>query len=163
VTYLPVIVLACGLLPAIARADNAADRAAIQDLGSVLAWRLGPEAVEVWCRNADPDGVAVRQAALQGWLEKNAARIKAVDDRVAEVVPLIHRSSDAQGAIAAIRNQVKDLVIETNFGAKSPREVAAICKAEADPSAARWTSTGMPQVQMSLSALYDWQVTRREK
>ena len=40
---------------------------------------------------------------------------------------------------------------------------AALCKAEADPARPRWNNTGMPQIQQSLAALYDWQQAQGKK
>lgn len=159
---LAAICLVCLALPATSRGDDSNAQAALQDVGAVLAWRLGPEAVEEWCRDPDPAGVAVRQTALQGWLEKNDERIKAVDARIAEVVPLMKLPSGNADPVEAVRQQVKALIFESLFAGKDPEETKAICKAEADPAAARWNSTGMPKIQISLSALYDWQTTRQK-
>ena len=64
------ILFCCLSLSAALRAAETDKQTAIQDLGAVLAWRLGPEAIEGWCRNADPDGAAARKAALDSWRQK---------------------------------------------------------------------------------------------
>jgi hypothetical protein len=157
------ILIGCTLaLPATRAADPDTQDVA-QEIGAVLAWRLGPEAVEEWCRSADPEGAEIRKQALQTWLKVNEARIKAVDSRIAEVVPLVFTEAPKASAIQTVHEQVKSLLFESLFQGKSPGEVRDLCKAEADPASSRWNNTGMPKVQLSLAALYDWQVTRTRK
>ena len=150
------IVAACSLAPATSLAADADEQAAAQDLGAVLAWRLGPESVEERCKSADPDGVEIRKKALKDWLDKNDALIKEVDARVAEVVPLVFPSSTNVDNTPRVRAQIKAILLEEIFSGKTPEEATAICKAEANPASPRWNNGGMPQVPMSLAALYDW-------
>ncbi len=138
-------------------------RAALQELGAVLTWRLGPEAIEGWCRKADPDGAEARKAALNAWHEKNAERIKAVDARVAEVVPLLKLPVADGDPVQAVHMQIEMMILESTFASKSPEETKAICKAEADPARPRWNDTGMPHIQQSLAALYDWQQAQKKQ
>jgi len=145
---------------------NAADadkQAAIQELGAVLAWRLGPEAFEGWCRKADPEGAEARKAALNAWREKNDARIKSVDARVAELVPLLKLPLPEGDPVQAVRMQIEMMILESTFASKSPEEAKALCKAEADPARPRWNDTGMPHIQQSLAALYDWQQAQKQQ
>jgi hypothetical protein len=65
--------------------------------------------------------------------------------------------------VQAVRIQVEMMFLESTFKDKSPEETRAICKAEADPAKPRWNNTGMPHIQQSLSALYDWQVAQGGK
>ena len=143
-------------------ADEAAEKEAARDMGAILAWRLGPETVEERCRSVDPGGNESRKRALQGWLGKNANLIKTVDERVAEVAPMVVPPSKKADAVGAVRGQVKAILIEAIFSGR-PDEVAAFCKGEANPASPRWTSNGMPQVQNSLAALYDWKVRQGGK
>jgi hypothetical protein len=129
-------------------ADDAQE--AFRDLGAVLAWRLAPEAVEERCHAIDPDGTDVRRKALAEWLRKNEIRIKSVDSRVAEVVPLLIEGQEADTAIRAVREQVRKMLLE-------PVSLES-CKTVADPANTLWTSNGIPQVPESLAALYDWKV-----
>lgn len=154
------ILLACLLMPAASVAEDADQNEVGQEIGAVLAWRLGPEAVEEWCQQADPDGVAIRKEALQGWLKANDGRIAAVDSRVAEIVPLVFPQAPKADVVREVRAQVKALIYESIFEGKTPAEMTAICKADADPARPRWNDTGMPKLQLSLAALYDWQVAR---
>jgi hypothetical protein len=135
-----------------------------REVGAILGWRLGPEALEERCRTADPEGVEARQKLLQAWREKNARLIDEVDTRVAEIVPLISPpSGSVDAAVQAVHAQVKTLILEPLFSAKSSEESAALCKAESDPANTRWTSNGLPHVQQSLAALYDWKTAREQK
>jgi hypothetical protein len=152
------ILISCLLIPALSHAEDADKQEVAQELGAVLAWRLGPEAVEEKCRSADPAGAETRKTALKGWLDKNAALIKTVDDRVAEVVPLVYSAPPNVDAVQSVRRQVKEIVLESIFSGKTPEESTAICKAEADPASPRWNSPGMPQVPEALAALYDWKI-----
>ncbi len=153
-------VAACLLAPALSRAEDSGKNEVARDLGAVLAWRLGPEAVESHCLSADPDGAEARRKALQAWLDKNDALIKQVDARIAEVVPLIYPSRSGVEAIAGIRAQVKSMLLEDSFSGKTPEESAAICREERNPASPRWNNSGMPQVPASLAALYDWKIER---
>jgi len=100
------------------------------------------------------------QAALQGWLEKNQSRIAAVDARVAEVVPLLFPQAKPEEAMANVRAQIKSMLFDLKLEGKTPEETVALCKAETNPASPRWNNNGMPQVQLSLASLYDWQTKR---
>lgn len=145
-----------GLLAPSARADARDDNAAAKNIGAVLAWRLGPEVIEERCRGADPAGAGVRRAALRTWQEKNATLIRSVDERIAEVVPLFSPSQPQEAAVAMVRSQIRDVLLERLAG-KNPEEIAALCKSEADPANPRWNN-GMPMVAVALAELYDWKV-----
>jgi hypothetical protein len=157
------IVVGCLLAPVPSLADDADKQEVGRELGSALAWRLGPEAVEEACRSVDPAGAEARKKALKTWLEKNAALIKEVDARVAEVVPLAYPSPANVDAVQAVRGQVKEILLEPMFSGRTPQETAAICKAEADPANPRWKSNGSPEVRQALAALYDWKIQRTSK
>jgi hypothetical protein len=157
------IVAVCLLYPALSRAEDSDKQEVGRELGSALAWRLGPEAVERACRSADPGGAEFRAKALKTWLEKNAALIKEVDERVAEIVPLAYPSRANVDAVEAVRGQVRKIILEPMLSANSPEDVVAICKAEADPANPRWKNNGMPHVKEALAALYDWKVQRTAK
>src|SRR5687768_15328487 len=131
-----------------------------RDLGAIRAWRLGPEAVEERCREPDPDGIEARRKALQAWLDKNSALIKSVDERAAEVVPLAYPVAANVDAVMVVRAQVKSMLLEEITTGKTPDQLTAICKAEANPASPRWNSNGIPHVPQSLAALYDWQAGR---
>lgn len=151
------------LAPAISRAQETDGQVLARELGAVLAWRLGPEAVEETCRAQDPAGTEVRQKALKEWLAKNAELIGSVDTRVAAIAPLIFPKSTGAEAVQSVRGQVKQILLEAIFSEKTPEETAAICKSEANPASPRWNNSGMPQVPVSLAALYDWQVKQAAK
>ncbi|HEU4779871.1 MAG TPA: glycoside hydrolase family 5 protein [Steroidobacteraceae bacterium] len=151
------------LAPMQPRAKEASRKEVARELGAVLAWRLGPESVEESCKARDPDGAEVRAKALKGWLDKNARLIEAVDARVAEVVPLAFAAPNNVDAIQAVHAQVKEIVLESMFAQKSTDESKAICKAEADPANPRWNNSGMPHIQQSLAALYDWKMMQGAK
>ena len=70
---------ACLLIPHGAGAAEATAQEAGKELGAILAWRLGPEAIEERCRSADPEGAQVRKEALNTWLTKNEPLIQAVN------------------------------------------------------------------------------------
>ena len=156
------ILLCCLLVFASAPAADEDKQVALQELGAVLAWRLGPQAIEGWCRAADPDGAPVRKAALDAWSQKNSERIKAVDARVAEVVPLLKLPVEGD-PVQAVHVQIEKMVLESAFAKMSPEETRTYCQAEADPSRPRWNDTGMPKLQLSLAALYDWQQAHGRK
>jgi hypothetical protein len=157
------ILAGCLLAPAFSRADDADKQEVGRELGSALAWRLGPEAVEEACRAIDPAGAEARAKALKAWLEKNATLIKEVDTRVAEVVPLAYPTPADVDVVQAVRGQVKKIVLEPLLSGRPPEEAVAICKAEADADNPRWKSNGMPHVQEALAALYDWKIQRTAK
>jgi len=145
------------------RAADSDQQNMMQDLGAVLAWRLGPEAVEELCQAADPAGVEIRKKALANWLEKNADLIKQVDARVAEVVPLAYPPKNGVDNTPRVRAKIKAIFLEEILSGKTPEQVTEVCKAEANVASPRWNSNGMPQVPASLAALYDWQTTRSTK
>jgi hypothetical protein len=93
VAMLITILGTCLLVPHGASAGEATAQEAGKELGAILGWRLGPEAIEERCRDADPEGAQVRKEALDAWLAKNDPLIKAVDSRVAGIVPQIQRAS----------------------------------------------------------------------
>lgn len=142
------------LLTPVSRAGDPGTVAVGRELGSVLAWRLGPGAVEAACRDIDPDGAEARQKSLKAWLEKNAKLIQQVDERVAEVVPLIRPTSGDVG-VQALHRQVTKILLE-------PVDLA-YCKEVADPANSLWTNNGMPHVVAGLAELYDWKVQRESK
>jgi hypothetical protein len=146
-----------------ASAGEATAQEAGKELGAILAWRLGPEAIEERCRDADPEGAQVRKEALNTWLAKNDPLIKAVDSRVAEIVPQIQRSSAAGDPVLAVREQVRKIFIESVFAGKSPEETTALCKNEANPAHPRWNHNGLPHVRQSLAALDDWKIRRNSQ
>jgi len=150
-------------MPAISRAVDADMHEVARELGAVLAWRLGPESVEERCRSADPEGAKIRKKALDDWLEKNAALIREVDDRVAEVVPLAYPSASNVDNTSRVRAKIKEIPLEEVFSGKTAEESTAICKAEANPASPRWNNSGMPQVPTSLAALYDWKASLSAK
>jgi hypothetical protein len=114
-----------------------------RELGAVLAWRLGPEAVEQACRGIHP-----------------AELIAAVDARVAEVVPLAFSPPPGMDAVAAVTAQVRKIVLEPMLENRNPEESRKICEAEAGADNPRWTNSGVREVQMSLAALYDFKMRR---
>jgi hypothetical protein len=134
-----------------------------RDMGAVLAWRLGPEAFEQHCRDIDPAGAEQRRKALDTWLEKNARLIASVDERVAAVIPLVRPPRNGEDVVHAVRAQVQAMLRQEFSAGRNAEESQAICKLESDPARPRWTSNGLPQVQNSLAALYDWQVARNAK
>jgi hypothetical protein len=151
-------VAGCLLASGLALAEDTGKNEVARDLGAVLAWRLGPEAVEAHCLSADPEGAEVRQKALKTWLDKNDALIELVDARIAEVVPLMYPSRSSIEAIAGIRAKVKAILLEDSFSGKTEEEAAAICRQERNPASPRWNNPGMPQVPASLAALYDGKI-----
>ena len=134
-----------------------------REIGAVLAWRLGPEIVEEKCREADPAGIEARGRALQSWQSKNAALIRTVDERVAEVALLAYPSPDPAKTVAAVRAKVRQLMLETISAQGDTAKLAASCKHDADPASARWSSNGVSQVHNSLAALYDWKTQIEKK
>ena len=134
-----------------------------RDVGAVLAWRLAPELIEETCRDVDPAGAEARKKSLASWQARNAALIKSVDERVAEVVPLAYPSADPEKTIAAMRAHVKKLLLETVSAEGDAKQLEAACKEEASPASQRWGSNGVPQTQNSLAALYDWKIQHERK
>jgi hypothetical protein len=153
----------CLLVPHGASAAEATAQEAGKELGAILAWRLGPEAIEERCRAADPEGAQVRKEALNAWMAKNDLLIKAVDSRVAAIIPQIQRASPGADPVLAVREQVRQIFLESVFAEKSPEESAALCKSEANPAHPRWNHNGLPHVRQSLAALDDWEIRRNSK
>jgi len=151
------------LLPAALLAADGQDRDVVQDLGAVLGWRLAPQVVEEQCRSVDPEGADARKKLLQSWLDKNDSQIKAVDSGVAEIAPLLNPSANGADMVQAVRRQVAALLIETVFEGKKGDEIKDVCKRETAPDNPRWSNTGMPAVQESLAAMYDWKVGHDRK
>lgn len=151
----------CMTLPMAPRAQESGGQQLARELGSALAWRLGAATVEEKCRAFDPDGNGVRAQALKNWQQKNAALIAAVDSRVAEVVAVVYPDKKIDDAVVDVREQVKGILVDALLADKKPEEIKTLCAAEADPARPRWTSNGMPHVQESLAALYDWLVQNR--
>jgi hypothetical protein len=156
-----VLAAVCATASLSAVADDAQQELA-RDLGAVLAWRLGPLAVEQKCRELDPAGNEIRAQALKSWSDKNAQLISAVDARVLEVVPFIQSEAKPDEAARLVGQQVSDILLEAIFDGKTAEESKVICQTEANPLSARWNSNGRPHVQESLAALYDW-VTQQKK
>ena len=157
------LVIAFALLPAALLAADESDQDVIQDLGAVLGWRLGPQVVEEQCRSVDPEGADARKKLLQTWLDKNDGQIKAVDARVAEIAPLLNPNANGADMVQAVRRQVAALLVESFFEGRMGAEIKDICKKETDPDNPRWSNTGMPAVQESLAAMYDWKVRHDRK
>jgi hypothetical protein len=153
----------CLLVPHGASAGEATAQEAGKELGAILGWRLGPEAIEERCRDADPEGAQVRKEALDAWLAKNDPLIKAVDSRVAGIVPQIQRASAGSDPVLAVREQVRKIFLESVFAGKSPEEAAALCRNEANPAHPRWNHNGLPHVRQSLAALDDWEIRRSSR
>jgi hypothetical protein len=149
--------------PALAQNANAGGDEVGRELGAVLAWRLTPEIVESSCREPDPAGAEARQKALQNWLDKNAPLIKSVDERIAEVAPLALQTKEGVDPVWVIHRQVGAILKESLFAEKKPEEIAALCKAEADPANPHWNNNGMPHIPNALAALYDWKVQHSSK
>ena len=159
------IVVGSLLVPAFSLAqevDEKDGKEVARDLGAVLAWRIGPEAVEERCQGVDPGGNEARKNALNAWLGKNAALINQVDTRVAEVAPLMVPPAKKDVAVEAVQGQVKKILLDAIFSG-TPEESMAFCKGEANPASPRWNNIGMPQVQNSLAALYDWKIRQGGK
>ena len=150
-------------VPGYSRGADGGKQQVARDLGAILAWRLGPEAVEERCRLEDPEGAEARGQFLQAWLAKNAALIKSVDDRAAEVAPLALPVPANVDAVQLVRTQVKTILLEELTAGKTPEQLKAICKAESNSASPRWNSNGMPHVSQSLAALYDWKTAESAK
>ncbi len=153
----------CLLVPREASAAEATAQEAGKELGAILAWRLGPQAVEARCRAADPEGAQVRKQALDNWLAKNEPLIREVDSHVADIIPQIQRASAGNDPVLAVREQVRAIFLESVFAGKSPEETTALCKAEANPAHPRWNHNGLPHVRQSLAALDDWKIRRNSQ
>jgi endoglucanase len=140
---------------------SATEKQAIaRTIGAILAWRLGPELFEESCRQHDPAGVDERTKLLKGWLERNAALIKAVDDGVAEVVPLAFAPNATIDRVPVVRAQVRAILLESMFERKNAAESKAICVTETKATSPRWSYSGMRDVQQSLAELYDWKISQ---
>jgi len=157
------LMIISALLPAALLAADDKDQDVVQDLGAVLGWRLAPQVVEEQCRSVDPEGADARKKLLQTWLDKNDGQIKAVDARVAEIAPLLNPNANGADMVQAVRRHVGSLLVESIFEGKKGDEIKGICHKEADPDNPRWSNTGMPDVQESLAAMYDWKVRHDKK
>ncbi len=161
---LNIVVFLLGMLtPLGVSADAADEQEALKNMGIALGWRLAPETIEQHCRGIDPAGVKIRAGAMHDWQAKNAKLIQAVDDRVKEVAPLFKSAPANVDVAAAVRAQIKGLILETNFADDDPEKTLAACKVEADPTRTTWTSNGRPFVDEALAALYDWKVQQNAK
>lgn len=135
---------------------------AVRELGSAVGWRLGPLAVEEHCRAIDPEGDAQRHASVQTWAMKNERLIKAVDERVLEILPILQPRANVDDVLHAFSDQVKQVMLEATFEDKSVEQAKAICKADAHLTGPHYTN-GLPQVQEALAALYDWKIVREQQ
>ena len=75
---------------------------------------------------------------------------------MAQVVPLLKLPVEGD-PIEAVHMQIEMMLLDSTFAKKSAEETRAFCKGEADAARPRWNDTGMPHIQQSLAALYDWQ------
>jgi hypothetical protein len=156
------LILVCGVLGSAAAAEPDAQDIG-RDVGAVLAWRLSPELVEETCRDVDPAGIEARALALRSWQDKNAALIKAVDERIGEVVSLAYPSPNPEEAVTAVRAKVKQMLLETVSAEGDAEQLKAACQKDANPVSPRWSLYRLPDVQNSLAALYDWKVQKEKK
>jgi hypothetical protein len=157
------VLAGCAIAGPIAVAADSAAQEVGREIGAMLAWRMGPEVVEERCRDIDPAGIDARQNALKVWLGKNAALIKTVDERVAEIAPLAFSSADPENVVAAVRAQVRKILLESTSAEGDAAKLKAACQEDANPASARWGSNGVAQVHNSLAALYDWQIQTQKK
>lgn len=157
------LIIAALLAPACLVAADATPQEAGREIGAILAWRLGPEAMEERCRDADPGGAGFRREAVNTWLKKNEALIKQVDARVAEVIPLLQKPAGDVDPVVRVRKQVREMFLDSVFEGKSADEAKAICQSESNSEHPRWNNNGLPHVQQSLAALDDWLVRRGVK
>ena len=158
------VLIACGALtPAIANAAETDAQIVGRDIGAILAWRLSPEVIEERCRDVDPAGADARATSLKKWRDKNAALIAKVDERVAEIVALAYPSPKPEETVAAVRAQVKALLLESVSAKGDAERLKTACNGEADPASARWSNNGLPHVENSLAALYDWKIQKEKK
>jgi hypothetical protein len=160
---LALILMFAAMVPVPLHAGDDNDQDVIQDLGAVLGWRLAPQLVEEQCREVDPEGADARKKLLQTWLDKNDDQIKAVDARIAEVAPLLYPNANSAKIVQAVRTQVASLLVESIFVGKQGNDLKALCQKETEANNPRWTNTGMPDVQESLAAMYDWKVRHDKK
>ena len=158
-----VVVACCAIAPPMALAADSPAQEVGREIGAILAWRIGPELVEERCRAADPGGIEARERALKTWRDKNAALIVTVDERLAEIIPLVYPSPDPAKAVAAVRAQVKEILLETISAEGDEAKLEAACKEDANPASTRWSSNGVSQVHNSLAALYDWKMQTQKK
>jgi len=158
-----VLMACCAIVPTIAIAAETDAQIVGRDIGAILAWRLGPEVIEEKCRDVDPAGADARAKALKKWQDKNGPLIAKVDERVAEIVPLAYPSPKPEDRVAAVRAQVKSLLLETISAEGDAEQLKTACKGETNPASARWNSNGLPHVENSLAALYDWKTQKEKK
>jgi hypothetical protein len=158
------IFMACGAIatPLALAAESPAQEVG-REIGAILAWRIGPELVEEKCRTVDPAGVEAREKALKTWRDKNAALIVTVDERLADIIPLAYPLPDPAQAVAAVRAQVREILLETISAEGDETKLEAACKEDANPASTRWSSNGVSQVHNSLAALYDWKTQKQKK
>lgn len=152
-----------GGAPAISPAITPEEQGVMQEIGAVLAWRLGPEAIRDRCAQVNPDGVGAHRKAVDEWLEKNAKLIATVDERVVEVLPLIRRKANGADAIRETRAAVASMLVESVFAKRSAEEARGICARESDPANPRLAKSGLRLVNQSLAAMYDWKFTRESE
>ena len=157
------VLACCAISPPVALAADSPAQEVGREIGAILAWRIGPELVEEKCRAVDPAGIEAREKALKTWRDKNVALIATVDERLAEIIPLAYPSPDPAKAVAAVRAQVKEILIETISAEGDEAKLEAACKEDANPASKRWSSNGVSQVHNSLAALYDWKMQTRKK
>jgi hypothetical protein len=134
-----------------------------RELASLLAWRLGPEAVKDWCREVDPEGHAALDKAVKDWLARNTDLIRQVDVRVAEIVPLVYSPPPGVDAVPAVHAQIRSILHEALVEGKSPAELRTHCQAESKPDNPRLANSGMRTVHQSLAVLYDWKIRLEKK
>jgi hypothetical protein len=158
-----ILLACCAVAPSIAIPAESAAQEVGREIGAILAWRMGPEIVEETCRDVDPSGIDARRKALKTWHDKNAALIATVDERIAEIVPLAYPSPDPATAVAAVRAQVKEILLETISAEGDAAMLEAACKEDANPASKRWSNNGVSQVHNSLAALYDWKTRSQKK
>jgi hypothetical protein len=158
-----VVLVWCAIAPPMALAADSPAQEVGREIGAILAWRIGPELVEERCRGVDPGGIEAREEALKTWREKNAALIVTVDERLAEIIPLAYPSPDPAKAVAAVRAQVKEILLETISAEGDEAKLEAACKEDANPASTRWSNNGVSQVHNSLAALYDWKMQTQKK
>jgi hypothetical protein len=90
-----------------------------------------------------------------------ARLILLLDARVREVLAKAFPTATPDDSMTKVSSQIKGLLAEEIFANASPEEMKKICRAESDPAGSRWNSNGLPHVQGSLAALYDWLVQQK--
>jgi hypothetical protein len=148
------------LLGAVAFANPPTAQEAMKEVGVALGWRLRPPALEEQCRSLDPAGAGARATALRSWQTKNARLIQSIDERLEELAPALGAAVGQQDLLPLVRGHIKEMVLEQMFENKSAEQTTAICQQLVDPASVLWTNNGMPFVQESLAALYDWKVAQ---